>query len=147
MPTAGRDRRREQRSENVERWRKWLTTAMAEARVEPKDLVNGSGGAIDKGSVSHWVNGENPASSESAIAVARVLRRDPVEALRAAGHEELADALAQSIADAAVRMRSSLEAELRAHLAGLDAEVDARLDRYLGPPAARGADEGDEHVS
>lgn len=116
MPTAGRDRRREQQAENAQRWRTWLTTAMTQTRATQKDIVEGSDGTIDKGSVSNWVNGKNPASAESALTVARILDRDPMDALHAAGHDALAEALAEAV-----------EREYRARLARSDTELAARL--------------------
>jgi hypothetical protein len=121
MPTAGRDRRREQRIENAQRWGEWLTTAMAQAHAEPKDILNRAEGAIDKGSLSHWMNGDNTASPEAALTVARILDRDPAEAMRAAGHDVLAEAIAEAV-----------EREYRARLAEMDKEIEARLARRPG---------------
>lgn len=140
MPTAGRDQRREQRTETAQRWGKWLTQAMAQARAEPKDIISQAAGAIDKGSLSRWMYGDNTASVESALIVARILRRPPTEALLAAGHDAVADALAE----ASLRGRLEVEAELRAHIAGLDEEVDARLARYLMPDPPQRTEQDDE---
>lgn len=118
MPTTPRDQRKQQRIETWQRWRRWLTQAMAEERIEAKDIVTGFNGAIDKSAVSHWLNGEGGASAESAVIVARILRRSPIEALLAAGHDALADA-----------MMSPREAELRARIADLEAQIDAKLDQ------------------
>lgn len=150
MPTAGREHRREQRIETAQRWGTWLTTAMNQARLEPRDIINRAAGAIDKGSLSRWMHGENTASVEGALIVARILDRDPVEALRAAGHDAVADHLAQSVTEAATRARVNLETELRRHVAGLDDELDARLAKYLsaGMPQ-QGEEEGgrDAHAN
>jgi len=96
MPAETRDQRRAQRIENARRWGQWLTTAMAQEGIEPKDIINGSDGTIDKGTVSHWMLGDYGASPENTLIVARVLRRPPVEALRAAGHDTVADAISSA---------------------------------------------------
>lgn len=127
MPTDAREQRKAQRAENARRWGLWLTQAMAQEKIEPKDIINGSNGTIDKGTVSHWMLGDYGVSTENALVVARILRQPPAEALRAAGHDTLADL----IAEAEKRSRLNLEAELREHLTGLNEELDARIAHYL----------------
>lgn len=155
MPTE-RDQRKAQRAENARRWGTWLTQAMTRARTEPKDIVNGSDGTIDKGTVSHWMLGDYGISADNAITVARILRRDPIETLRAAGHEPYADAMAQMKADAAARARSETAAEIfdiltraeltEADLTGviekLDAELASRLARYRSLARAEPDEQG-----
>lgn len=115
MPTAGRDQRRAQRAETAQAWAAWLNAAMAARHLEPKDVIASAGGAIDKGSLSHWMNGTNPASPEGAVIVARVLDRDPVEALRAAGHDILAEAITETA-----------ERAYRERLAEMDKKIEAK---------------------
>lgn len=134
MPATPRDRRREERAQTAQRWATWLKQALDDAHVTAAELIAKSDGDLESGKVTHWTKADNTASAEGALTVARLLGRDPAQALRAAGHDALADALAQSIADATARTRSETEAELRERLAGLDAELEARLARYLPPP-------------
>lgn len=122
MPTAGRNQRREQREENVRRWAAYVTTAMAKAGLQPNDVVIASEGAIDKGSLSHWMNVKNPASADGALAFAQALDLDPIEALRAAGHDAHAKAFANAVERAYTR-----------RIAQLDAEREARLARHKAP--------------
>lgn len=145
MPTAGRNQRREQRAENLRRWAAYVTRAMAEAGVQPKDVVNASEGAIDKGSLSHWMNEENPASAEGALTFARILKREPAEALREAGHQALADAVedprlarirAASMSETEMAV---LEKEYLSQLAELDARIAQRVARQS--TAREGEDE------
>lgn len=137
MPAEARDQRRAQRLENARRWGQWLTQAMAQERIEPKDIVNGSDNAINKGDISHWLNGDNSASADNAVIVAQILRRSPTDALLAAGHPLLAKA-----------MMNPREAELRALLDDLDRQIDAKLDELKAAgevKADREAGEGGEN--
>lgn len=137
MPTAPRDQRKQQRIDNVRRWSQWLTKAMTEESVEAKDIVAGFDGAIDKSAVSHWINGETGASAESAVLVARVLHRSPIDALLAAGHTALAEA-----------MMSPREVELRRRLADLESQIDARLEQLSAIQGGEIAEEdGDRGAS
>lgn len=134
MPATPRDRRREERAEVARQWATWLKDALKDARLTAAELIGKSDGDLDDGKVSHWTQADNSASVQGALLVARLLGRDPVEALRAAGHNAVAESLAQSIAEAQTRTRADLEAGLREHLADLDEELKGRLDRYLRPP-------------
>lgn len=137
MPTESRDQRKQQRLDNARRWGHWLTTAMAKRQLEAKDIVAGFNGAIDKSAVSHWTNGETGASAESAIIVARILHYSPIDALRAAGHDTVAEA-----------MMSPREVDLRARIADLDAQIDAKLDRLNAIRNAEGGEaNGDRGAS
>lgn len=72
------------------------------AEIDTKTLVEraGQGGAsFDRSAVSKWRAGDNTADPTNAVIIARVLNRDPAEALRAAGHEALAADWARRIAD------------------------------------------------
>lgn len=131
MPTEPRDQRRAQRTENALRWSRWLKQAMSEERMEPKDIVNGSGNAINKGDVSHWMNGDYSVSVDNAILIAGIVRRTPSDALLAAGHAIPAEA-----------MMDPREAELRATLASLEAEIDAKLEQLN---ALQGDGKGEEN--
>lgn len=59
------------------------------------DIINATDGQISSGTIAKWWTAENTASPEAAIAVARVLHADAIDALRAAGHDEIADYAAQ----------------------------------------------------
>lgn len=97
MNPPTRDDRRERRTQNAATWAAYVTTALAEhdPPLQPIDLVKRSGGVFDTGKVSHWTNGDNSASADSALLFAQILGRDLAEALRAAGHHAMADAFAQ----------------------------------------------------
>lgn len=136
MPTAERHQRKEQRAETARRWAAWLTAAMAARRLEPKDVIAAAGGAIDKGSLSHWMAGDNPASPDAAVIVARVLDRDPVEALRAAGHDILAEAVAET-AERAYRARlAEMDKQIEVKTRPRKREARARQDGSDQRPAA-----------
>lgn len=137
MPTEPREQRRAQRIENALRWSRWLSQAMAQEHIEPKDIVNGSDNSINKGDVSHWMNGDNTASPDNAVIVARVLHRSPIDALLAAGHANLANV-----------MMNPREAELRARIADLESQIDAKLDQLNATQAETGGEEdGDRGAS
>lgn len=74
-------------------WQQWITEKMDAAGVTGADIERLTGGEITPGTVSYWKSGKNGAAPDKAIQVARVLRVSPVEALRAAGHDSIADLL------------------------------------------------------
>lgn len=96
MHVAPRDERRAEREAAAQRWAQWLHVAMERAQVEPNDLVAAGAGRFDRATVAHWHNGDATPGPDSAVLIARVLEVSPVEVLRAAGFEEIADALAAS---------------------------------------------------
>jgi hypothetical protein len=54
-----------------------------------------SNGAFGTGHTTKWTNADNTASPEHVLLIARLLNRDGIEALRAAGHHEIADYAAE----------------------------------------------------
>jgi hypothetical protein len=73
-------------------WAAWLTRNLGQMRQV--DLVQSSGGALKPALVSRWMRGDHAPSAENAIVVAKILGTDPVETLRAAGHDAMADLVA-----------------------------------------------------
>lgn len=91
MPRWGREQ-----PDTVHTWQAWYTQAMDEsgkgtAQIETEAAAYRPRARINRQLISKWRNGEHSASPESALIIARVLDRDPVEALRAAGHHTIAD--------------------------------------------------------
>lgn len=91
MPRAGREQQEQERQENARRWAAWLNPALKESGWIPATLAAQSGGAISRQVASKWTNADHAPVPRLAILTARLLGRDPVEALRAAGHGEIAD--------------------------------------------------------
>ena len=130
MPRHKPERRETAKPSGPTRWSRWLDDAMAETHTDTPDLITRAaahGATFDKTNVSRWRSGATKPLPEHVVIVARVLERDPVEALQAAGH----DVLAEAIADAAER-------EYRARIAEMDKEIEAKLARRK---AAEGRDE------
>jgi len=72
----------------------WLDGIMKAQDIRNFELVEMAariGGTFKPGHVNHWRNGDNTAAPKHAIIIARALGLDPVEALRAAGHDPIAD--------------------------------------------------------
>jgi hypothetical protein len=133
MPATSRDRRREELAQAAQRWARYLKQALDDAGMTAAELIDKSSGALDSGKVTHWTQADNKASAEGALVVARILGLDPVEALREASQDVLAEALAEAV-----------EREYRARIADMDREIEARLARHgepreAGEPAANGA--------
>lgn len=76
-----------------ERWGEWLSSQLADRQWRQSDLIKASNDRLARQSVSKWVNGDNSADADAAITVAKALKADPIEALRAAGHQRIADLL------------------------------------------------------
>lgn len=75
-------------------WAEWLVRTRTARNKRPIDLVDAAsaiGRKLTTGQISNWESGRNTASPESARLVAKLLGADPVEALRAAGHDDWAD--------------------------------------------------------
>ena len=89
MPTI----RREQRAAAAHQWGAWLQAQLARRGMKQVDLVNASDGVIQSGTLARWIIGDNTASAPLAITVADLLDADDVAALRAAGHDAIADRL------------------------------------------------------
>jgi hypothetical protein len=115
------------RDQIAKRWAAWLRQALAdhEPPMSAAELARASGGALDTGKITHWTNGDNTANPESAALVAKLLHTDPAEALRAAGHGDLVDALTSR--DPVLVLLDSVgrpdvtEAMAREYLEGLEA--------------------------
>lgn len=131
MPAKGR----EQRAAIALQWSTWLRETASARRMRQIDIVTGSNGQIASGTVAKWWTAENTASPEAAIAVARVLHADAIDALRAAGHHEIAD-LAEQIRTDPIGARITRELE--------NIEDDEWL-RWLDDEHARGIVTDDEH--
>lgn len=94
MPRETASERRVRRAKIALQWGQWLTEAMDAENVRTFELVARGGrlgGTFESGGVTHWRNGDNTADADQAVIVARALRRDPIDALRASGHDALAD--------------------------------------------------------
>jgi transcriptional regulator with XRE-family HTH domain len=81
----------------AEAWGKWLSARLAALDMSQADLrqqLDAAGTPTKKQTVSQWVNGQNSTDPNTAAAIAAVLNADPLEALRAAGHEPIADLIA-----------------------------------------------------
>jgi len=87
MPPKGR----EQRAAVAEQFARWLREAAARKHMRQVDIVNATRGEIGSGTVAKWWTGENTASPEAAITLARILGEDAIDVLRAAGHDAIAD--------------------------------------------------------
>jgi hypothetical protein len=139
MPRQTREQRREEQDRKGREWAQWLAPAMAEPPIDVKTLVERArreGATFDKTNVSRWLNGEKNAEPGHAVIVASVLGRDPGEALRAAGHDALANAY------------TSNEAALRARIADLESQIKERLDQLSAIQGDRGDKEnGDRGAS
>lgn len=78
------------------RWGAWLDARLTVAGMRNTELANALGDNPTEATISKWRNGRNPPGGpESVIRVARALHADEVEALTAAGFEELAELVAR----------------------------------------------------
>jgi hypothetical protein len=96
MSRPPREQRRAELARTAQHWGNWLRSALTERGMEIKMLVelgNRAGARFEKTAVSKWLAGDNAADPTNAVVIARILGRDPLEALRAAGHHTLADTL------------------------------------------------------
>ena len=87
---------------NATAWWQWLSTHLDLARMTPAELVRRSNGGITKSAVSVWKAGKSGVNPDKAILAARILGGSPVEALRAAGHNSLADLIDPATLSAAL---------------------------------------------
>jgi hypothetical protein len=76
-------------------WSAWLKAAAGHPGTREADARAALAAIFGAKTVHAWWEAERTASAEDVITVARVLDRDPVEALRAAGHDVIADVLAE----------------------------------------------------
>lgn len=130
MPRQTREERAARSSATGRRWAAWLKPAMNQAQIGPTELAERAAAllepdrAFDKSNVSHWLAGKYGAEPDRAIAIAQVLGRDAIEALRAAGHR----GIAQFAADLRV---NAIEAMIKHELAAIEQD-----DPYLAQLAA-----------
>jgi|GEM_PF-5690992 len=135
MPRPGRDQRQRERQESAARWADWINNALRTARWRPTDLASASDGRISRSLVSRWTGGEQAASAEFAILTAEILGRDAIDALRAAGHDAIADYAAEM-------RRDPIGAVIRRELDAI--EDDPHL-HWLADERKRGTISGDEY--
>src|SRR5947209_7232830 len=93
MPRPAGSADRAPAQDTTPEWGAWLKQARTARGKRPKDLVDAAeamGEKLTPGQISNWESGRNPASPEAARLVAHLLGIDPVEALRAAGHDDWA---------------------------------------------------------
>lgn len=104
MHRETRAERLERRARNAQQWSAWVNEAMKAEGVSPAELIKRTAPRmpkpLDKSAISHWANATNSADSETVILVALALNRDPVPALRAAGHHVLADQIVKLVEEA-----------------------------------------------
>lgn len=93
MPTGSR--------EEPTAWWGWLDQKLREADLNGADLVRLSDGSFRQTTISFWRHGRSSASPETAVLVAKLLRANPAEALRAAGYDTLADLVDPSVSSLA----------------------------------------------
>jgi hypothetical protein len=152
MPRPPRDERRAQLARTGRQWGQWLRTAMTQNGVDTKTLIERAGhqGASFAGSnVSKWLSGDNTADPANVVVIARVLHRDIAEALRAAGHTTIADAMARRGPDATEPATATARAW---HTWLLDAAgtheailaLSTRSNGAIGPETAQAWAEGTE---
>lgn len=75
-------------------WQRWLLAALEAAKKSPADLVRLTEGTrveLAYSTISKWTSGRGGADPERVIIVAELLNGDIVTALRAAGHELIAN--------------------------------------------------------
>lgn len=148
MPRQTREQRRETDKRNGLRWAEWLTDAMTATHTDTTTLITraaSQGATFDKTNVSRWRNGLTAPDPDHAVIVAHVLNQDAAEALRAAGHPALADAVEDPhlarirAAGMSETEMAVLEKEYLAQLAELDARIAQRVARQS--TAREGEDE------
>lgn len=136
MPRQKPEQRHEKRDL---RWTQWLDAAMAETHTDTPTLISRAadrGATFDKTNVSRWRSGATIPRPEHVVIVARVLDRDPVEALRAAGHDVLADAIAE-LAEREYKARiAEMDKEIEARVARIKSAADEDADTYSGEASA-----------
>jgi transcriptional regulator with XRE-family HTH domain len=91
--TSG-DERRAEREAAAQRWATWLRESLDRAGISAADLVSGSDGRFSRPTVARWLAAGTMPSAESAVLVARILGVGPTDALRAAGHDAVAEHIA-----------------------------------------------------
>lgn len=80
----------------AERFSAWLRPIMEDRRVNQADLrrlLEGVGVEAGRQTISQWFNGDNVPTPNTVALIAQVLRADPAEALRQAGHNIVVDKL------------------------------------------------------
>lgn len=126
--------------ERAATWRAWLEKNMITNGFKQVDLVNRSDGAISPTMVSNWMSERSGADSRAVVIAARILHAPVIEALRAAGHHELADLFGPAQQNqehpAIQRIRNSSMSDedkedyiriIRRRLARIDDYADARI--------------------
>lgn len=138
MPRPPRDERRAQLARAGRQWGQWLRAAMTEDAIDTTTLIERAGrlgATFGRSNVSKWLAGDTTADPANALTIAQALGREPAEALRAASHSALADAVedphlariraaGMSQADMAV-----LEQEYRRQIAELDKRIEESRNR------------------
>lgn len=81
-----RNERQARRNQVAAQWSEYLKQVLTERGMTARDLERRSDGVLESGKISHWIQGDNTASIQSALAVARALNLMPSEVLRASGH-------------------------------------------------------------
>ena len=85
-----RKRTEDDRQRAADRWSAWLRETAQRQGKRQIDLIKESGGVLSSATLSQWWDGKYSARPELAILVADLLGASEIAALRAAGHETLA---------------------------------------------------------
>lgn len=86
-------------------WKDWINTQFA-ARGNPQQQSVAEALGVGNSTVSKWRKGVNPPDADAAVRAAKHFGRPAHEALRAAGHHELADLVDPAVAGVAATTAS-----------------------------------------
>lgn len=74
-------------------WARWVNAQFAARHPSPLQLEVAQAAGVGNSAVTKWRKGAHPADADTAVRVAKYFGRPPYEALRAAGHDVIADLL------------------------------------------------------
>lgn len=130
-------------------WWAWLQDQLKKLGMTAAELERRSNGDITSATISYWKAGPHSAAPDKAIRVAEVLRADPAEALRAAGHDSIADLVGASSAPAdpvieEIMGMRRLSMKVRQTLIGQYLDDRALIERRARDMAQRWSEHADD---
>lgn len=88
---------------DTKRFGAWLRPLMLARELNQTDLrklLEAAGIVVGRQTVSQWYNGDNVPLPDTVVLIAQILRVDPAEAIREAGHGRVADLVARAVSGA-----------------------------------------------
>ena len=128
-------------------WWSWLQGQLKKFDMTAAELERRSNGDITSATISYWKAGPHGAAPDKAIRAAEVLRADVAEALRAAGHDKIADRVSETPPDPVVEEimgMKRLSVKVRQTLVGQYLDDRAMIERRAREAARRWSEHADE---